>query len=67
MTVLTAYGRVQSGDHFPTDVIAGAMAGAGIGILVPHLHRSDEVKRRPVWIGFLPTHDSAVVTANALL
>jgi undecaprenyl-diphosphatase len=67
VTVLTAYGRVESGDHFPTDVIAGAMAGAGIGVLVPHLHRSDEVKRRPVWIGFLPTHDSAVVTANALL
>ncbi|HEY6559659.1 MAG TPA: phosphatase PAP2 family protein [Polyangiaceae bacterium] len=67
VTVLTAYGRVQAGDHFPTDVIAGAMAGAGIGVLVPHLHRSDEVKRRPVWIGFLPTRDSAVVTANALL
>ncbi|HMJ12577.1 MAG TPA: phosphatase PAP2 family protein [Polyangiaceae bacterium] len=66
-TALVGYGRVRAGDHFPTDVIVGAMAGAGIGILVPHLHRSDEVKRRPVWIGVIPSHDSAVVTASAML
>lgn len=54
LTALTCVGRVQGGQHFPTDVIAGAMAGAGIGILVPHLHRSDEVKQRPVWIGAAP-------------
>jgi hypothetical protein len=24
---------------FPTDVIAGAVAGTGVGILVPHWHR----------------------------
>jgi membrane-associated phospholipid phosphatase len=54
LTALTCVGRVQGGQHFPTDVIAGAMAGAGIGILVPHLHRSDDVKQRPVWIGAAP-------------
>jgi membrane-associated phospholipid phosphatase len=31
--------RVYSGDHFPTDVIAGAVAGSAIGLLVPALHR----------------------------
>jgi len=31
--------RVRAGAHFPTDVIAGAVAGAGVGTIVPHLHR----------------------------
>lgn len=32
--------RVMSGGHFPSDVLAGAAAGGGIGILVPALHRA---------------------------
>jgi len=46
--------RVRAGKHFPTDVIAGAVAGAGIGIIVPHLHRVEEVEQRRVWVGFAP-------------
>jgi hypothetical protein len=33
-------------------VIAGAFAGAGIGVIVPHLHRTEDVQQRPVWVGF---------------
>ena len=33
-----AFERVASGDHFPTDVIVGALAGTAIGITVPWLH-----------------------------
>jgi undecaprenyl-diphosphatase len=57
-TALTAFvsvERVRAGDHFPTDVIAGAMAGAGIGVLTAHLHREDTAKQRRVWIGFTPS------------
>jgi membrane-associated phospholipid phosphatase len=54
-TTLVGIGRVRSGKHFPTDVIAGTMAGAGIGVLVPHLHRSEDVRRRPIWIGMSQT------------
>jgi membrane-associated phospholipid phosphatase len=31
--------RVYSGDHFPTDVIVGAVAGSAIGLLFPAIHR----------------------------
>jgi membrane-associated phospholipid phosphatase len=31
--------RVYSGDHFPTDVIVGAVAGSAIGLLFPAVHR----------------------------
>jgi membrane-associated phospholipid phosphatase len=30
--------RVASGDHFPTDVAAGALAGTAVGLAVPWLH-----------------------------
>ena len=48
--------RVRAGAHFPTDVLGGAMAGAGDGLLVPHLHREDTVKQRAVWVGYTPVH-----------
>jgi membrane-associated phospholipid phosphatase len=31
--------RVYSGDHFPTDVIVGAVAGSAIGLFFPAVHR----------------------------
>jgi membrane-associated phospholipid phosphatase len=45
--------RVRAGKHFPTDVMAGGLAGAGIGIIVPHLHRESDVEQRRVWIGMV--------------
>jgi membrane-associated phospholipid phosphatase len=33
-----AFERVASGDHFPTDVAVGAVAGTAIGVTVPWLH-----------------------------
>jgi undecaprenyl-diphosphatase len=53
LTAFVSYERVRSGNHFPTDVIAGSMAGAAVGILVPHLHRHKE-EPPPVWIGAAP-------------
>jgi undecaprenyl-diphosphatase len=55
LTSFVAVERVRSAAHFPTDVIAGALAGAGIGMLVVHLHRHDSINRRPIWVGALPT------------
>jgi membrane-associated phospholipid phosphatase len=38
LTTFVSYERVRAGAHFPTDVIAGSLAGAATGVLVPHLH-----------------------------
>jgi membrane-associated phospholipid phosphatase len=53
ITAFVGYERVRAGQHFPTDIIAGSMAGAAIGVLVPHLHRHKE-ESPPVWIGVAP-------------
>lgn len=66
VTCAVAYGRVRGGAHFPTDVIAGAMAGVGVGALVPHVHREAELKQRPVWIGSGPDGSDFGLTLNAL-
>lgn len=33
--------RVEAGQHFPSDVLAGAGIGIGVGVAVPLLHRGD--------------------------
>ncbi|WP_170110760.1 phosphatase PAP2 family protein [Flavilitoribacter nigricans] len=45
MPALTGYLRIRSGNHYPTDVIAGYVLGAAVGYLVPTLHK--KVFRRP--------------------
>jgi membrane-associated phospholipid phosphatase len=36
----TAILRIEAGQHFPTDVIAGAAIGTGIAIVIPLLHKN---------------------------
>jgi undecaprenyl-diphosphatase len=68
LTAFVSYERVRSGAHFPTDVIMGSLAGAGIGVLVPHFHRrphyhESEYCAPPVIIGLsAPSRDSVQVS-----
>jgi hypothetical protein len=39
---VTGYLRVDSSNHFPTDVIVGYAVGAGIGLLIPELHKVEK-------------------------
>jgi undecaprenyl-diphosphatase len=61
LTTFVSIERVNARAHFPTDVIAGALAGAGIGVVVAHLHRAAGANRR-LWIGFAP--DGEVTTGG---
>lgn len=40
ITTATSYLRLKSGEHFPSDIILGAVVGALAGILVPEFHRN---------------------------
>lgn len=68
LTAFVSYERVRSGEHFPTDVIMGSLAGAGIGVLVPHFHRRPHYHEStycapPVLIGFAPlSRDAGAVS-----
>jgi membrane-associated phospholipid phosphatase len=66
LTTFVSVQRVRAGAHFPTDVIAGAIAGAGIGVIVPHLHRTEDIKQRRVWVGFAPTRHERLQTGGVL-
>ena len=64
-TVLTAFvgvQRVRAGAHFPTDVIAAAMAGTGIGLLVAHIHRDVTPGSQPLWVGFNSVRGGGTLT-----
>lgn len=63
LTAFVSYERVRAGQHFPTDVIAGSMAGAAIGVLVPHLHRHKE-EPPPVWVGVSPAPGGGSVSVT---
>jgi undecaprenyl-diphosphatase len=63
LTTFVDYERVRAGAHFPTDVIAGSLAGAAIGVLVPHLHRH-EGDAASVWVGAAPAPGGGLLTAQ---
>ena len=60
LTSFVSVERVRAGEHFPTDVIAGAVAGAAVGILVPHLHRHASESPH-VWVGGAPVPGGAML------
>ena len=43
-TIAVGVFRVKSVNHFPSDVLVGALVGAGMGVLVPEIHRKLNVK-----------------------
>jgi membrane-associated phospholipid phosphatase len=58
--------RVQAGEHFPTQVIAGALMGPLVGTLVPWLHKVDLGKDQKGKSAFslTPAGDGAALTWN---
>jgi len=72
LTGFVSYERVRAGEHFPTDVLVGSMAGASIGVLVPHFHRrahyhGTELEAPPRWIGYAPVTGGGALTFGGIL
>jgi membrane-associated phospholipid phosphatase len=44
---ITGYLRYASGNHFPTDIIMGAVVGSAIGYLIPLIHKVDKEDEQP--------------------
>jgi membrane-associated phospholipid phosphatase len=42
ITTATSYLRLKSGEHFPSDIILGAVVGTLAGILVPEYHKNKD-------------------------
>jgi len=40
MPAVTAYFRVNTHNHFPTDAIVGYIVGAAIGYFIPEIHKT---------------------------
>lgn len=52
---LVGYLRYESGAHYPTDIIAGAVVGSAVGYLVPNMHKKSSVRPILGTIGITPT------------
>jgi membrane-associated phospholipid phosphatase len=65
LTAFVSYERVRSGAHFPSDVLAGSLAGAAIGVLVPHLHHH-EPGTPSLWIGAAPMADGGSIALHGV-
>lgn len=66
LTAFVARERVEAGAHFPTDVIAGALAGAAVGVIVPHLHRTKDARSLHVGVAPRPEGGAELSFAGVL-
>jgi membrane-associated phospholipid phosphatase len=64
MAVAVAYSRVHTGVHYPGDVVAGAVVGAGIGTVVRHLAHLAGLVEGPGGHSSPPRDDPHDVTAG---
>ena len=51
ITGLTGYARTAGGKHFYSDIIAGAVLGVTMGVLVPYFHRTSDIDTTQVSLG----------------
>jgi len=51
LPAFNGYLRTRAGRHFPTDVMAGYALGAGVGLLIPAIHKSEHVDFGPTQSG----------------
>lgn len=63
---INGYLRVKAGKHFPTDVMAGYVAGALTGVIIPQLHRTKASKdtKEQIKMGLIPMNGGMQVALS---
>jgi membrane-associated phospholipid phosphatase len=61
-TAATGYCRFEAGQHFPTDILIGAIVGPLSGLLVPHLHKVKDKEPRLSMIPYYGKEKGIVMT-----
>ncbi|BDC98484.1 phosphatase PAP2 family protein [Persicobacter psychrovividus] len=62
---LMSYFRFKAYKHFPTDTFTGLLIGAGIGVLIPTIHRQNKL-RKLSYVPYINEHSTGVVFAYKL-
>ncbi len=60
-TLTTGYLRMEGGQHFPTDLMAGIPVGVLSGILIPHLHKNRKNQNLTIMPYYTPDATGATV------
>jgi len=60
--VFVGYNRYKGMMHFPTDILLGTAIGAGVGVLIPHLHKVTGMNKNLSIVPFSGGYSGVAVT-----
>ncbi len=62
LATTASYLKFYAGQHFPTDIIAGALMGSFIGWFIPYTHRNEKNNSNKITFGVYPLYDGITTT-----
>ncbi len=62
MASTAGYLKFYSGEHFPTDIITGAIMGSFIGWFIPHIHKNEKNNSNDITFNIYPLSEGVAAT-----